>query len=132
MVVSHRHGLSRPEGVRRRDGFISEQSGLQIRRLGEDLIQGQRLARDLKGTCRTEIRGDEVGGELASKREEGHVQRLGGRKEVARAGAPFPDRLSAQRDGPGLRRVKEIRQQGREKMPATVRFLSSLLRQHFH
>ena len=130
--MSHRHGLSRPEGVRGRDGFISEQSGLQIRRLGEDLIQGQRLARDLKGTCRIEIRGGEVGGELASKREKGHVQRLGGRKEVARAGTPCPDRLSTQLDSPRLRRVKEIRQRSREKMPATARFLSSLLWQHFH
>ena len=73
-----------------------------------------------------------MGGELASKREKGHVQRLGGRKEVVRAGAPCPDCLSAQLDSPGLRKVKEIRQRGREKMPATARFLSSLLWQYFH
>ena len=130
--MSHRHELSRPEGVHRWDGFISEQSGLQIRSLGEDLIKGQRLAPGLEGLCRIEIRGEGVGGEMASRREKGHVQRHGGGNEVARAGTPCPDRLSVQLDGPRAGRVQEIRQQGREKMPTIAHFLSILLWQHLH
>lgn len=62
-------------------------------------------AKGLHGTSKAraglEIRGDEVGGELASKRKRDMCKDL----EVGRrwrAGAPFPDRLSAQRKSPGL------------------------------
>lgn len=73
-----------------------------------------------------------MGGEMASRREKGHAQRHGGGNEVARAGTPCPDQLSAQLDSPRPGRGKEIRQQGREKMLTVARFLSILLRQHLH
>lgn len=73
-----------------------------------------------------------MGGGMASRREKGHAQRHGGGNEVARAGTPCPDRLSAQLDSPRPAGVKETRQQGREKMPTIARFVCVLLWQNLH
>lgn len=73
-----------------------------------NLIKGQRLMPGLEGLCRTETKGEVVGGETAStKREKGHTRRHGGRKEVARAGMPCSARPNAPLESPGLGERKQ-------------------------
>ena len=98
----------------------------------DGLTRGKRPTPRFKCSCGIEIRGEVMGGEMASRRKTGHKPRHGSRNKVAGAGTPCPDRLRAQLESPRPRRVTAIRQEVREKPPDTAHFLSGVLWQHFH
>lgn len=82
-------------------GLISEWSGLQMGSLQGTTALKARGSHGAWDAPLTEIRGEVVGGEMASRRKKGHSKGTEVRNKVAGADTPGPDPLSAQWKAPG-------------------------------